>query len=66
MVTILIAENDPVSRYMLRKILEGFGYKVLEAEDGQRALDLFHENDIRMVIIDWVTPKINGMALCNR
>lgn len=63
---ILIADDDPLSRYLLRKIIEGLGHKVIEAEDGRKALDLFHENEIRIVLTDWVMPKMDGMTLCDR
>ncbi|CAB1056179.1 Two-component system sensor histidine kinase [Olavius sp. associated proteobacterium Delta 1] len=61
---ILIAEDDFVSRCFLQKILEKLGHKVVSAEDGQEAWDLFQQNNVRMVITDWMMPEIDGLTLC--
>jgi len=61
---ILIAEDDFISRSFLQKILEGSGHTVLFAEDGLKAWELFQENNIRMVITDWMMPEMDGLTLC--
>ena len=53
---ILIGEDDFVSSKLLQRILETLGHKVLSAEDGLKALDLFQINDIKIVITDWMMP----------
>jgi CheY-like chemotaxis protein len=59
--TILIAEdNEGVRRYM-REALQGHGYTVREAIDGEDAVERFKEHrDIDLIIIDSVMPKKNG------
>ncbi len=59
--TILIAEdNEGVRRYM-REALQGHGYTITEAIDGEDAVRKFKENrDIHLIIIDSVMPKKNG------
>ena len=61
---ILIADDEPVSRILLRNMLEGLGYQVDIAEDGLKALDLFKNSDVKMLITDWVMPGMDGLDLC--
>ena len=40
------------------------GFEVLEAEDGEKAMDLFYSNkDIALVILDVMMPKVDGFAV---
>ena len=62
---ILIAEDDAVSRLILSRAVEGLGYEVLAADDGQTAWDTFQaERDLDVVISDWMMPGMNGLELC--
>lgn len=63
---ILISEDDPVSRSLLRGLLERLGHKVFEAEDGLKAWELFQANDIKVLITDWLMPKMDGLELCRK
>ena len=67
-VTILLVEDDVVMRRLTRKMLEGHGYNVLEAEDGKRALDLIqsHHAPIDLVLTDVVMKEVNGPELVLR
>lgn len=60
--TILLAEDDPHVRELTKDVLEGHGYKVLEAQDGENALHVFHENkdSIGLLLFDVIMPKRNG------
>jgi len=62
--TILIAEDSTPVRQMLSFELEEMNFKVIEAVDGQMALELFDKNDdIDMVIADVEMPRKDGLAL---
>ena len=61
---ILIAEDDEASRIYLQRVLEKSGYDVVAAEDGLTALDMFEKEDIRLVITDWIMPRMAGLELC--
>jgi PAS domain S-box-containing protein len=67
-VTILLVEDDVVMRRLTRKMLEGHGYNVLEAEDGKRALDVIqsHNAPIDLVLTDVVMKEVNGPELVLR
>ncbi len=60
--TILIAEDDPASRTIIKQVLQQFGYRVVEAADGEEAVAIFRgSNDaIPLVILDVVMPRKNG------
>lgn len=59
---ILLAEDNETTRVLGREILEEFGYSVIEATDGEDALQKFRERSdrISLVILDVIMPKMNG------
>ena len=64
--TILLVENEQAIREMLRMYLEGAGYSVLEAGDGDEALAVWerHAQAIDLVLADWMMPgRLNGCQL---
>ena len=63
---ILIAEDDPVSRQILKKVLKKEGYEIIEAENGQAALSSFMDDKINILITDWFMPEIEGLELTRR
>lgn len=65
--TVLVAEDDIQVRDLIREVLEGFGYKVLEAVDGEDALKVFsrQKDKIQLVIFDVIMPKKNGKEIYN-
>jgi PAS domain S-box-containing protein len=60
--TILIAEDDQYVRDFLKEVLIEYGYTVLEASDGEEALQVFnyHKDKIHLLILDVVMPKKDG------
>lgn len=63
---ILIVEDDRASALLLTAMLQRWGYEVVHASDGQRAWEILHEQDIRLVISDWMMPRVDGPELCRR
>ncbi len=59
---ILIAEDNDDLREAAQEILVSLGYKVIEAKDGEEAVRAFehHVNEIHLVFLDVVMPKLNG------
>jgi two-component system cell cycle sensor histidine kinase/response regulator CckA len=66
--TIMIADDDPAVRNLVRQVLERQGYRVLEAPDGESALDVAarHTDSIQLLITDLVMPRMTGRALSER
>ena len=62
--SILLAEDDPISRKMLEKILVKEGFEVTLAENGKEALTLFKERFFPIVLTDWLMPEMEGPELC--
>jgi len=61
---ILVVEDDPPMRDLLRKILEKHHYEVVEANDGEQALATLKSTpDIALIITDIKMPRKNGMIL---
>jgi len=60
--TILVAEDEPMVRELVKTILEQSGYTVIEARDGEEAVARFLErrDDIRLLLLDVIMPKRNG------
>ncbi|MBQ8626930.1 MAG: response regulator transcription factor [Agathobacter sp.] len=58
--TILVADDEKEIRELLRLYLENEKYQVVEAEDGQQALDILHRQHIDLCILDIMMPKIDG------
>lgn len=65
--TILLVEDDEVLRRLSRKVLNHYGYQVIEAVDGQDAVDKFAEfgERIDLVILDAIMPRKNGKLACD-
>lgn len=58
---ILVADDDPDIVEVLRRQLTAAGYEVLAARDGQEALRIAKTQEIRLVIMDVMMPRMNGL-----
>lgn len=61
---ILIAEDEPDMRKILRLYLEKDGYGVDTAADGQEALEMLYRDHYDLLIADWMMPGMSGIRLC--
>lgn len=65
MIKILVVDDESRMRKLVRDFLVKKSYEVLEAADGEEALDVFYANsDIALVILDVMMPRINGWDVC--
>jgi two-component system cell cycle sensor histidine kinase/response regulator CckA len=66
--TILLVEDEPALRRLSRRVLAQFGYTVLEAPNGQEALQLAeaYKGPINLVLTDVVMPRLSGRDLAER
>jgi PAS domain S-box-containing protein len=60
--TVLLAEDDETVRGLTRSLLEKYGYKVIEAVDGEDAIEKFmeHKDTVQLLLFDVVMPKKDG------
>lgn len=61
MATIVVIDDDPALRAIMRKVLERSGHSVLEAENGVKGIDLVEKVRPDMVITDLVMPEKEGI-----
>lgn len=62
--TILVVDDDVVSRTVVEKHLQKAGFKVTTTANGQKALDFFDHQFFPIVLTDWMMPGIDGPQLC--
>jgi two-component system, cell cycle response regulator len=64
---VLVADDDPSTRLLLRRALERAGLEVVEAEDGDQAWNLLTRGvSPQLAILDWMMPGVDGLELCRR
>ncbi|OBZ11317.1 response regulator transcription factor [Bacillus sp. FJAT-26390] len=61
---VLIVDDDPSIRELLRFVLGKDGYVVLEAENGQAASRLLENEQVHLAVVDIMMPGMNGFELC--
>ena len=62
---ILVVDDESRMRKLIRDFLTKSGYEVLEAENGEEAVDIFlEEKDIALIILDVMMPKMDGWETC--
>src|SRR5260370_39712514 len=66
MATILVVEDDVALCNLLRTHLEADGYTVFQAYNGPAALVAAEQQHPQLVILDWMLPGMDGLAVCRR
>ncbi|MBE6044331.1 MAG: response regulator transcription factor [Clostridium thermopalmarium] len=64
--TILIIEDEERMRKLLRDYFKDSGFNILECDNGIKALDLFKNNRVDLVILDIMIPYMDGWTVCNK
>ncbi|NIQ96962.1 MAG: response regulator, partial [Desulfuromonadales bacterium] len=60
----LVVDDDQLVRTLVRDSLEKFGFRVLEAENGLSALEVFLDNDPQLILLDLLMPGLDGFETC--
>jgi diguanylate cyclase (GGDEF)-like protein len=61
---VVVADDSSMSRKLIRSLLEVWNFTVLEAADGQEALDIINQHgDITLLLTDYNMPRMDGLAL---
>lgn len=64
-IKILVVDDESRMRKLVKDFLVRSNYEVLEAEDGEKALDIFFaDNSIALIILDVMMPKMDGWQVC--
>jgi two-component system response regulator HydG len=64
--TVLVVDDDAEGRAAMLKVLDGSGYKTLEADNGQQALDIILQDSIDVLVTDLRLPVMDGVELLKR
>ncbi len=63
---ILVVDDEPAVLRVLMTRLQLAGYRVISANDGEEALEVFHNESPDLVVLDVMLPKLDGFAVCRR
>jgi len=63
---ILLVDDEPSNRFLMRDILENSGYQITEAENGRAALDAANAEPPDTVLLDVMMPEMDGFEACRR
>jgi two-component system KDP operon response regulator KdpE len=63
--TILVVDDEPQIRRVMRATLTDKGYPVIEARDGQEAIDKFRNERPDLILLDMNMPGMNGLQVCH-
>ena len=63
---VLIAEDDLISSRILEKNLLEWGYEVVLARRGEKAWQALQDQALRLAILDWMMPGMDGPEICAR
>jgi DNA-binding response OmpR family regulator len=62
---VLIADDDTITRVAVSRLLEKWGYTVVQAQDGRKAWESLCQKDPpRIAILDWMMPEPDGVEIC--
>jgi len=61
---VLVVDDDPDAREIVRFVLEAEGYEVIEAEDGQMGVEMVRSLNPDLVIMDMMMPRKDGFVAC--
>ncbi|WP_343502327.1 phosphate regulon transcriptional regulator PhoB [Alloyangia pacifica] len=64
--TVLVVEDEPAQREVLRYNLEAEGFRVAAAGNGEEALVLLEEENPDVVVLDWMLPNLSGIEVCRQ
>jgi Response regulator containing a CheY-like receiver domain and an HD-GYP domain len=61
---VLVIDDQYINRYLLEKLLIGYGFSVISAVDGVEALEKLKEGPVDLIISDILLPRMDGFQLC--
>ncbi len=62
-ITVLVIDDDTMIRKLLHIALASKGFKVFTASNGQEGLDTAKTDEIDVILLDWMMPEMDGMAV---
>ncbi len=65
-ITLLVVDDDDLSRKLLSRMLNIAGYETIGAQNGEEALGLLEQHSFKAVLMDVLMPGIDGFEVCQR
>jgi len=65
-VRVLVADDDPLTRRLLRTVLTQGGYEMVSADCGEAAWSALADEQVKIAILDWHMPAPDGIEICRR
>lgn len=62
--SVLLVEDDPDYSDLLHQAFLEAGFRILQAENGERALEVLRREPVDLVVSDFIMPELNGLELC--
>lgn len=63
---VLLVEDEPAQREILRYNLEAEGFQVVAASNGEEAMERVAEGLPDLILLDWMMPHVSGLEVCRR
>lgn len=63
---VLIVDDERIMRSLLRRVVEKEGYKVIEAENGHEAIELYQSHQPSLILMDAMMPEMSGFECCTK
>jgi CheY-like chemotaxis protein len=63
---VLLVEDDRVTRMCIEATLRSLGLETVVATDGEEALSMIDYENVRLIVSDWMMPRVDGLELCRR
>ncbi|MCM3617590.1 response regulator transcription factor [Sutcliffiella horikoshii] len=64
--TVLVVDDEKEIRDAIEIYLKNEGVKVLKAQDGMEALEMLHENEVHLILLDVMMPRLDGISATHR
>ncbi|MCZ4242608.1 response regulator [Pedobacter punctiformis] len=65
-IRILVAEDNPINKFLIVKLLDSWDAETMVVENGQEALDILKDNDYDIILMDTYMPVMNGLEAIKR
>lgn len=63
---ILVVDDSPTQLHLMRSPFEENGFQVITASDGEEAITIVESEDVALVVLDVIMPKLNGFQACRK
>ena len=63
---LLVDDEESIQKLLAYPLAERDGYRVVQARDGEEALERFRSEDVDLVVLDLALPKLDGIEVCRR